>query len=60
MPTVIIHGVDDDIVPISCSIEYAEKSGEDIIEFNQVDDGHRLSKSHNYIIDGIKLIINNK
>ena len=35
MPTVIIHGVEDDIVPISCSIEYAQRSGEEIIEFNQ-------------------------
>ena len=56
MPTVIIHGVEDDIVPISCSIEYAERSGEDIIEFNQVDDGHRLSLSHNYIINALKLL----
>ncbi len=57
MPTVIIHGIDDDIVPISCSIEYAEKSGNEIIEFNQVHDGHRLSKSHKFIIQGIKLLM---
>ena len=31
MRTVIIHGIEDDIVPISCSIEYAERSGEDIV-----------------------------
>ena len=54
MPTVIIHGIDDDIVPISCSIEYAERTGEDIIEFNQVNDGHRLSESHNYILNGVE------
>ena len=57
MPTVIIHGIDDDIVPISCSIEYAERSGEDIIEFNQVNDGHRLSESHNEILDALEKIL---
>ena len=46
MKTAIIHGIDDDIVPISCSIEYAERSGEDIVAFHQVDDGHRLADSH--------------
>ena len=56
MPTVIIHGVDDNIVPISCSIEYSQKS-ESIIEFSKVIDGHRLSNSHKFIIDGIKLIL---
>ena len=54
IPTVIIHGIDDDIVPISCSIEYAERSGEDIFEFNQVNDGHRLSESHNYILNAVE------
>ena len=34
LPTVIIHGIEDDIVPISCSIEYANRSGIEIIEFN--------------------------
>lgn len=57
VPTVIIHGIEDDIVPISCSIEYSQNS-ESIIEFNKVNDGHRLSNSHDFIIDGIKLIIN--
>ena len=58
VPTVIIHGIEDDIVPISCSIEYSQNS-ESIIKFNKVNDGHRLSNSHDFIIDGIKLIINN-
>ena len=58
MPTVIIHGINDDVVPISCSIEYAERSGEDIIEFNKVLDGHRLSESHNFILAGIEKLFN--
>ena len=57
IPTVIIHGIDDDIVPISCSQEYFEKSNE-IIEFFKVSDGHRLSKSHKKILDGLELILN--
>ena len=57
MPTVIIHGVEDDIVPISCSIEYAKRSGEEIIEFNQVDDGHRLSESHSFILNGVQKLL---
>ena len=56
MKTAIIHGIDDDIVPISCSIEYAERSGEDIVAFHQVDDGHRLAESHKEIISAARLL----
>jgi len=59
MPTVIIHGINDDVVPISCSIEYAERSGEEIIEFNKVLDGHRLSESHNFILVGVEKLLAN-
>ena len=52
MPTVIVHGIGDDIVPISCSLEYAERSGKDILQFHKVDDGHRLAESHSSIIKG--------
>ena len=57
MRTVIIHGVGDDIVPISCSVEYAERSGNDIVAFHQVGDGHRLAGSHKEIIDAAQLLI---
>ena len=57
MKTIIIHGVGDDIVPISCSIAYAERSGDDIIAFHQVEDGHRLKGSHKEIIDAAQLLI---
>ena len=57
MKTIVIHGVGDDIVPISCSVEYAERSGNDIVAFHQVDDGHRLANSHNKIIDAAQLLI---
>ncbi len=57
LKTVIIHGVDDDIVPISCSIEYAERSEEDIVAFHRVSDGHRLANSHPEIISAAQLLI---
>ena len=57
MKTAIIHGIDDDIVPISCSIEYAERSGKDVVAFHQVDDGHRLANSHPEIISAAQLLI---
>ncbi len=57
MKTAIIHGIGDDIVPISCSIEYAERSGKDVVAFHQVDDGHRLANSHTEIISAAQLLI---
>ena len=57
LKTVIIHGVTDDIVPISCSVAYAERSGEDIVAFHQANDGHRLANSHKEIIDAAQLLI---
>ena len=40
------------------SIEYAERSSEDIMEFNQVDDGHRLSESHTFILNRVQKLPN--
>ena len=57
MKTAIIHGISDDIVPISCSVAYAERSGNDIVAFRQVNDGHRLAGSHKEIIDAAQLLI---
>ena len=56
LKTAIIHGIDDEIVPISCSIEYAERSGKDIVAFHQVNDGHRLAASHEEIISAAQLL----
>lgn len=57
LKTAIIHGIDDDIVPLSCSIEYAERSGNDIVAFHRVSDGHRLAESHSEIISAAQLLI---
>ena len=56
LKTIIIHGLEDDIVPISCSIEYASRSSNEIVAFHQVDDGHRLAESHRKIIDAAQLL----
>ena len=56
LKTVIIHGLEDDIVPISCSIEYASRSSNEIVAFHQVNDGHRLAESHQEIIDAAQLL----
>ncbi|PDH23287.1 MAG: hypothetical protein CND29_03575 [Marine Group II euryarchaeote MED-G36] len=46
-PTTIIHGVNDDIVPIDYSRQIAANN--DMIELIEVEDGHRLSESLHYI-----------
>ena len=56
LKTVIIHGLEDDIVPISCSIEYTSRSSNEIVAFHQVNDGHRLAESHQEIIDAAQLL----
>jgi predicted esterase len=56
LKTIIIHGLEDDVVPISCSIEYASRSSNEIVAFHQVNDGHRLAESHRKIIDAAQLL----
>ena len=56
LKTIIIHGLEDDIVPISCSIEYASHSSNEIVAFHQVNDGHRLAESHQEIISAARLL----
>ncbi len=56
LKTIIIHGLEDDIVPISCSIEYASRSKNEIVAFHKVNDGHRLAESHQEIIGAAQLL----
>ena len=56
LKTIIIHGLEDDVVPISCSIEYASRSSNEIVAFHQVNDGHRLAESHQEIIGAAQLL----
>ena len=41
-PTVIIHGVHDDMIPMEVSERYASRTGANLVK---VDDDHRLDKS---------------
>jgi alpha-beta hydrolase superfamily lysophospholipase len=41
-PTIIIHGTEDDVIPIDVSRRYASRTGATLIE---VQDGHRLARS---------------
>ena len=43
-PTVIIHGIPDDIVPIENSRKVAE-SNDKIVKLIEVDDNHRMQKA---------------
>lgn len=44
LPTVVIHGRQDDVCPIEGSRRYVERSGAHV-ELVEVDDGHRLVES---------------
>jgi pimeloyl-ACP methyl ester carboxylesterase len=46
-PTVIIHGVSDDIVPIESSRKIAESNSN--VKLIEVEDGHRLVNSLQFI-----------
>jgi pimeloyl-ACP methyl ester carboxylesterase len=49
-PTIIVHGTDDDVIPIEVSRRYASRTGATLIE---VDDGHRLAHSVRSILDSL-------
>lgn len=49
-PTVIIHGLHDDVIPIDVSRRYAARTGAKLIE---VIDGHRLDNSRQEILNAL-------
>jgi pimeloyl-ACP methyl ester carboxylesterase len=53
-PTVIIHGVHDDVIPLDVSKRFAARTGAKLIE---VDDGHRLSESVDTIVNAVRGLI---
>lgn len=48
LPVAVLHGVHDDVVPISASRDYA--AGSPGVTLHEVDDNHRLSGSHDRIV----------
>ena len=57
IPVIIIHSVEDDIVPISASKDYIERS-EDNVKLIEVKDNHVLENSIELIISEAKKLIN--
>ncbi|MBP47334.1 MAG: alpha/beta hydrolase [Myxococcales bacterium] len=54
VPTVIIHGVDDAVVPVQASRRWAERFDLQLIE---VADDHRLARSHEEMTDAVARIV---
>lgn len=53
LPTIVIHGRQDDVCDIEGSRRYAERSGAHV-ELVEVDDGHRLDGSLPLILDALR------
>ena len=49
-PTRIIHGLSDEVIPISCSRQYAERYPE-LVQLVEADDNHRLGNRSELIWD---------
>ena len=54
VPTIVIHGVEDEVVPISASRQFAAKGEVELIETG---DGHRLAESRDVIIDAVSRLV---
>ncbi len=57
IPVVIIHSITDDIVPISASKDYLERS-KDNVKLIEVEDNHVLENSIELIISEAKKMLN--
>jgi predicted esterase len=55
-PTIIVHGVLDDVVPISVSRELAARDAN--VELIETDDGHRLAGSLDVIVEAVRRLGN--
>ena len=53
-PTIVIHGVQDDVVPYAWSERWAAATGAVLVT---VDDDHRLSKSRLRIVDSVQSLL---
>ena len=57
-PTVIIHGVSDEIVQIESSRKVAESNSN--VELVEVEDGHRLGKSLHFIPIAVEKVLSKR
>ena len=56
-PTVILHGTQDDVVPIENSRRIAENDS-NVIALMEIDDGHRMQQSKKYFAQAAKICLN--
>jgi pimeloyl-ACP methyl ester carboxylesterase len=56
LPTIVIHGVDDQVVPIDVSRRYCRASDASV-ELLEVEDGHRLTESLAEISDAVHRLL---
>ena len=55
-PTVVIHGLDDDVIPVGRALAFA-KASPGLRRFYGVRDGHRLLESLDVMAEGIELVL---
>jgi len=55
-PLVVVHGVDDDVIPIERALAFA-KASPGLRRFSGVRDGHRLLESLDVMAEGIELAL---
>jgi dipeptidyl aminopeptidase/acylaminoacyl peptidase len=51
-PTVILHGTEDDVVPIENSRKVA--AGSELVELVEIEDGHRMLKSLDHLASAVE------
>jgi pimeloyl-ACP methyl ester carboxylesterase len=56
LPTIIIHGLRDDVVPPEVSRLYRDRSGSHV-RLWEVDDGHRLAESRDVIVKAARELL---
>ena len=56
-PTIILHGSQDDIVPIESSRKVSESN--ELVEIIEVEDGHRLADSLHFIALAVQRVLSN-
>ncbi len=57
-PTVILHGIQDDVVPIENSRRVMQEQA-NVVELIELDDGHRMQQSKSHFERAAELLVNN-
>ena len=57
-PTVILHGIQDDVVPIENSRRVMQEQA-NVVKMIELDDGHRMQQSKSHFEMAAELLVNN-